>query len=117
VIRWTPTEAQGPGTYTLTTVVTDNGTPPLSATNRFTVTVNAIVTSRPILSMPVLTSSTVTLSWTAIPGRTYRVQYTPDLNTNSWIDLAGDITASGSTASKADTLTGTKRFYRVEMLP
>ena len=26
-ITWTPTEAQGPGTYTLTTVVTDNGPP------------------------------------------------------------------------------------------
>ena len=30
---------RGPGTYTLTTVVTDDGTPSLSATNSFTVTV------------------------------------------------------------------------------
>ena len=47
-ITWTPTEAQGPATYTLTTVVTDNGTPSLSATNSFTVTVNE-VNSAPVL--------------------------------------------------------------------
>jgi len=40
VITWTPTEAQGPGTYALTTQVTDNGSPSLSATNSFTVVVN-----------------------------------------------------------------------------
>jgi hypothetical protein len=44
-ITWTPTEAQGPGTYTLTTVVTDNGTPPLSATNSFRVTVTEVNTA------------------------------------------------------------------------
>src|SRR5439155_14764988 len=42
VITWTPTEAQGPSTNIFTTVVTDNGTPPLSATNSFTVVVNEV---------------------------------------------------------------------------
>jgi hypothetical protein len=42
VISWIPSEAQGPGTYTLTTRVVDNGTPPLSATNSFTVTVSEV---------------------------------------------------------------------------
>ncbi len=51
VITWTPTEAQGPGVYTITTVVTDNGTPPLSATNSFSVTVNE-VNCPPVLNMP-----------------------------------------------------------------
>jgi len=44
-ISWTPTEAQGPGPFTLTTKVTDNGTPPLSAQNSFTVTVNEVNTA------------------------------------------------------------------------
>src|SRR5207302_5862363 len=39
VIAWTPTEAQGPSTNTFTTVVTDDGTPPLKATNSFVVVV------------------------------------------------------------------------------
>jgi len=42
IITWTPSEAQGPGVYTITNIVTDNGAPPLSATNSFTVTVNEV---------------------------------------------------------------------------
>jgi hypothetical protein len=42
VITWTPTEAQGPGVFVFTTVVTDSGSPNLSATNVFSVTVNEV---------------------------------------------------------------------------
>ena len=49
VFTWTPTEAQGPGTYPITVRVTDNGSPPLSATNSFTVTVNE-VNAAPVLA-------------------------------------------------------------------
>jgi hypothetical protein len=56
IITWTPNEAQGPGPYTLTTVVTDNGAPPLSATNSFAVTVTE-VNSAPFL--PVQTNRTI----------------------------------------------------------
>src|ERR1051326_4770630 len=52
VITFSPDEAQGPGVYPLTTVVTDNGTPNLSATNTITVTVNEVNTA------PVLPPST-----------------------------------------------------------
>src|SRR5438105_1773019 len=56
VITWTPTEAQGPSTNTFTTIVTDNGLPPLSATNSFTVVVNE-VNSAPVL--PATTNYTI----------------------------------------------------------
>ena len=65
VITWTATEAQGPGTYTITTRVTDNGTPPLSATNSFAVTVTE-VNQAPVLPAQInrtiaeLTALTVT---------------------------------------------------------
>jgi hypothetical protein len=39
IVTWTPSQTQSPGNYTLTTVVSDNGTPPLTATNSFGVTV------------------------------------------------------------------------------
>src|SRR5206468_1494582 len=52
VINWTPSEGQGPSTNTFTTIVTDNGTPALSATNSFTVTINELNTA------PVLTGQT-----------------------------------------------------------
>ena len=39
---WTPTEAQGPGSFTFTVKVTDNGTPSLSDEESITVTVNEV---------------------------------------------------------------------------
>jgi hypothetical protein len=44
IITWIPSAAQGAAAYVITTVVTDNGSPPLSATNSFTVTVRAPLT-------------------------------------------------------------------------
>ena len=40
VFNWIPTEAQGPGSFQIGVIVTDNGTPPLSAARSFLVTVN-----------------------------------------------------------------------------
>jgi hypothetical protein len=39
---WTPAEALGPGAYPVTVRVTDNGTPPLSDFETFTITVNDV---------------------------------------------------------------------------
>src|SRR5881394_942680 len=50
-ISWTPTEAQGPSTNTITVVVTDNGSPSLSDTKSFNVIVNEI-NSAPVLTVP-----------------------------------------------------------------
>src|SRR5207302_4015155 len=65
LITWTPTEAQGPGNYAITTRVVDNGSPPMSATNSFTVTVTKL-NSAPVLPAQInrtiaeLTTLTVT---------------------------------------------------------
>ncbi|MDH7501159.1 MAG: putative Ig domain-containing protein, partial [Verrucomicrobiota bacterium] len=47
VISWTPSESQGPGQYTLTTIVSDNGSPVMRATNSFVVTVIKLQTNHP----------------------------------------------------------------------
>ena len=49
LFTWTPTAAQAPGTYPVTVRVTDNGTPPLSATRSFSVTVR---TNQPPVAGP-----------------------------------------------------------------
>src|SRR5207237_771015 len=56
IINWIPTEGQGPSTNIFMTVVTDDGVPPLSATNSFTVVVTE-VNSAPAL--PVQTNLTI----------------------------------------------------------
>src|SRR5205085_9540095 len=42
LFTWTPTEAQGPSTNTITVRVTDNGSPALSDAKSFTVTVSEV---------------------------------------------------------------------------
>src|SRR5881394_1152546 len=51
VLSWTPTEAQGPSTNLIKVKVTDDGAPPLSVTNSFTVVVRE-VNSAPVLTVP-----------------------------------------------------------------
>jgi hypothetical protein len=72
-----PDETQGPSTNLVFLKVTDNGTPPLSATNSFTITVNEVNVA-PALG---------TLSdWTVNPGQTISFTATAtdaDLPTNT----------------------------------
>src|SRR5208283_1473503 len=56
IITWTPNQAQAPSTNVFTTVVSDNGSPVLSATNSFMVVVNDL-NSAPVL--PVQTNHTI----------------------------------------------------------
>ena len=64
IITWTPSEAQGPGTYSVTTVVSDSASPALSATNTFLVMVNE-VNSAPGLTVPADQTIDELAAWTA----------------------------------------------------
>src|SRR5262249_22565599 len=61
VITWTPSLAQGPSTNTISTVVTDNGEPNLSATNSFLVFVRDINSTPTLPSQPDRTVNEQTL--------------------------------------------------------
>jgi len=64
IITWTPTELQGPSTNTFVTIVTDNGVPPRSATNSFTVgvvEVNGAPVLSPIVSRTIHAGAQLTL--------------------------------------------------------
>ena len=119
LITWTPTDADI-GSTNVRVRVFDNGTPSLSATGTFTIT----VVSRPLLSSPVLTNGTnVLLTWSSFSGGVYRLQYLPAFgatNASNWVTLSGDVTAAGNFATKVHTNghpAGTNQmFYRV-MVP
>jgi hypothetical protein len=64
VITWTPTEAQGPSSNHFVTVVTDNGLPPLSDTNTFSVLVNE-VNLPPTLTVPTNQTINELAAWSA----------------------------------------------------
>ena len=89
--------------------MTDNGLPPNSDARSFTVT----VLPRPGIQAVTGSSTNATLTWSAIPGTTYRVQFKTDLNDTNWTALLPDVTATGSTASLTDPPAATQRFYRI----
>jgi hypothetical protein len=62
------------------------------------------------------TNDVVLLSWSAVPGRTYRVQSKAALSDSSWSDVAGDVVANAITATKTN-IPGSQRFYRVVESP
>ena len=68
----------------------------------------------PVVSILVDSAGTVSLGWTASPGRKYRVQFTGDPASDSWNDLGNDVVATNSVAWGHDS-TGSDRhrFYRV----
>src|SRR5260370_540307 len=109
VFTWTPDDTFAGSTNSITVRVTDNGQPPLSDFKSFLVA----VLPRPMLSTVAVSGNTVHLSWSAIGGKVYRVQYKSDWAT-AWASLPGDITASGPVATKTDA-SGllNQRFYRV----
>lgn len=61
-----------------------------------------------------VTNGVATLTWPSISNQNYRVQYKTALTNANWTDLPGDVTASGTNASKTDTLGASNRFYRVK---
>lgn len=76
------------------------------------------VTAEPDITDVHVEDGVLVLRWTAIPGRTYRVQYSAAVAPATWQDLPGDVTASSAIAFKTDALgSNLTRFYRVLLLP
>jgi hypothetical protein len=74
--------------------------------------------SNPVVgrAFPAWSSGNANVTWTAVPGHTYRLQYKSSLtDTNDWVAVTGDVSAANGTASKLDTTApaATRRLYRV----
>jgi uncharacterized repeat protein (TIGR03803 family) len=62
--------------------------------------------------------STLTLTWSAVPGKTYQLQYSTNLLAPGWSNLNSAITATNATVTTFDPVgPAPRRFYRVQMLP
>ncbi|MCI0536562.1 MAG: hypothetical protein L0Z50_15185 [Verrucomicrobiales bacterium] len=62
-------------------------------------------------------NETLSISWMARVGRTYRLQFKSALSDTVWQDVAGDVVATDTIVIKADLGVPTQRFYRVVELP
>ena len=79
VITWTPTLGQAGLTNLITTIVTDNGAPPLSATNSFAVIVYPIPGISSITATNLGGFDGYLLQWYAPTNDRFQVQWTPNL--------------------------------------
>ena len=113
-LTWTPSDAQL-GTTNIQVRVADSGSPSLSATQGF----NVRVVSRPLMGTPVYSNGTAGLTWSAITNISYRLQFKNDLNLTNWSNVAGDVIATTTNATKLDTnaVSSSNRFYQILVLP
>jgi hypothetical protein len=114
-------------TITFTTIVTDNGTPALSATNSFTVTVVLV----PDISSEGLTTNGYLLTWFAPTNEFFQVQWKTNLLSTDWNTFANIIGYNSSAYTNNPTHAqfnfldnglqdgglATLHFYRLILVP
>ena len=112
---WSATDMDEGNTLWFAVTVTDDGVPPLANTRIFQVEVSG---HPPVLDISVL-SGIPHLLWNSVPTRRYQIQYKAKLTDSTWLNLGGELSATGETQSVADdaTLSHTNRFYRVLLVP
>jgi hypothetical protein len=114
VITWPPGAGNVPGTNTVTTVVSDGA---LSATNSFKIVVLGGV-SAPSIQSITLSNELVTITSTAVTGRSYRLQYLSSLEQTNWTDLYPETLAAEATVVLTNSPgSAAERYYRVLLLP
>ena len=112
LFTWRPLISQADSTNTIWVKVTDSGTPSLSATNTFVITVNAA--SQPALSSIVI-GSQVSLSATGMVGPDYILLTSTNL-VNWQMLLTTNPTAMPVTLMDTNQ-SATARFYRLQLGP
>jgi autotransporter-associated beta strand protein len=113
IFNWRPLVTQANTTNPFTVVVTDNGTPNLSATQSFSVTVNPL--TLPTVSVPVLSAGQIGFSVSGQAGPDYAVQASSNLT--SWNTVF--ITNSPAMPFTWSTNAGNRlmHFYRIKTGP
>ncbi len=112
VFVWKPTVA--PATNRITIIVTDNGTPPLSATQSFDV----IVAPLPVASGVILSDGIFRFTWQTFAGQRFQVEYTHDLSSHQWFAIGPVLDGTGAPLTFTFTLDyeTPQRFFRVRVL-
>ena len=114
VFTWRPTIAQSPSTQTVVAVVTDNGVPPMSATQAFTVAV--IQPVQPILKGTLVAIGQFGFWITGDAGPDYTILASTNLN--SWnLQFTANSPILPFFWADTNSLAFSRRFYRVLLGP
>ena len=110
---WRPTVGQGDSTNAVVVVVTDNGTPNLSATNNFTVTVNPLIT--PTTGTLSYSGGQFSTSFSGQIGPDYALQSNTNLAGGTWTTVASTNSPATMPLILTDPNAGSQavQFYRI----
>jgi hypothetical protein len=71
----------------------------------------------PVIESITLAAGRLVISWSAVSGQNYRLQFTESLESPAWSDVLPDVPASGPTATVTNALgSAPQRFYRVMLV-
>jgi hypothetical protein len=113
LFTWQASAVNLPATNNITIIATDNGSPPLSDSKNFRI----VIVERPHMAIAAA-GTNVLLTWTALPGVHYAVQFKPNLQITNWSEFPGDVTTQTNTATKIDSLqSGQERYYQIRIVP
>lgn len=111
LLTWTPLS---PTTNTFNIIVTDNGTPPMSATQGFSV----VVLPRPALQILGVAGGGLSLHWESAPDQWYQAEFKEKLTDPSWLPASEIMAGTGEMMSVTNAVEAAgQRFFRLRILP
>jgi hypothetical protein len=113
IVNWRPLVSQANTTNPFTVAVTDNGTPPLSATQNFSVIVNPLVA--PGIVLPQLSGGIIGLTINGQVGPDYELQSSTDLVNWGAVWITNPATMPFTWSTNAGTLPD--QYYRIQVGP
>jgi uncharacterized repeat protein (TIGR01451 family) len=113
LFTWPSSAALPPGTNSVTIIALDDGVPPAIDSKTFQI----VVVARPRIETIQVEGTNVVMTWTAVPGLQYGVQFKTNLNTTNWSELPGGVTATNSSAGREDLRQPAQRFYQIRVIP
>jgi hypothetical protein len=112
---WRPTVSAANTTNLIRVVVTDNGTPNLSATNSFNVVVNPL--TQPNLLAPSYSAGQFSVSVSGEVGPDYALQVSTNLSGGSWVTLLQSNSPPSPFTFTDTNAGGAQQFYRIIVGP
>jgi len=72
------------------------------------------VPTAPVIQSVTLSEGVAVISWSSVPGCTYRLQFKSDLAGDNWDDALPAVTATRVTATATNSIgVAPQRFYRI----
>jgi hypothetical protein len=112
---------------TLSTTATNNspvGTYPITASGaaspNYTISYNSgtlTVVAVPQLTALSIVSNQFIFSFPTLSNQLYQVEYKNDMSAPTWTDLGSPLDGTGGSITITNAITGTKRFYQVDVMP